>query len=130
MILMDTDVCIELLRGNAKVMRRREAYRGEVGVCFMTVAELFYGAEKSGFPEENHRLVERFLLAAPVLQTEERILKRFGKVKASLKRASNLMPDADIFIAAATLEKAEGLVTGNGRHFQRIEGLRLEDWLR
>ena len=47
MILLDTDICIELLRGNAKVIDKRQGYDEKVAISFMSVAELFYGAEKS-----------------------------------------------------------------------------------
>ena len=53
MILVDTDVCIDLLKGNKKILRRRDEYDGPIGVCFMTIAELFYGAQKSSDPARN-----------------------------------------------------------------------------
>lgn len=131
MILLDTDTCIELLRGNpAVLLRRAENRQAEAAVSFMTAAELCYGAERSAFPEDNLRLVEGFLLATPVIHTETAILRRFGRIKAGLRRSDALIPDADIFIAAVALEKAEVLVTGNGRHFGRIDGLRIENWIR
>jgi len=130
-ILLDTDTCVEILRGNPVVLRRRAENRhAEAAVSFMTAAELFYGAERSAFPEDNLRLVEGFLLATTVLHTETAVLRRFGRIKADLKKEGALIPDADIFIAATALEKADRLVTGNGRHFGRIDGLRLENWTR
>ena len=39
MILIDTDVCIDLLKGNKKILRRREAYDGPIGICFMTIVD-------------------------------------------------------------------------------------------
>ena len=36
--------------------------------------------------------------------------------------------DADLFVAAVALEKAEVLATGNAKHFERIEGLKIENW--
>ena len=47
MILFDTDICIELLRGNKMIIEERKKYNGEIAISFMSVAELFYGAEKS-----------------------------------------------------------------------------------
>lgn len=130
MMVMDTDVCVEILRGNLKVLRKQNTYPGELKVSFMTGAELFFGAEFSARPLESHALLKRFLAAVPILPFEEAILRRFGAVKASLKRKKMLIPDADIFIAATALERGEGLVTGNSRHFARIDGLHIEDWTR
>lgn len=130
MILLDTDVCIEILRGNAKVMRHQDACPEELAVSFMTVAELLYGAENSDHPERSAMLVHRFLMAVPVIQTVEGLLSRFASVKAGLRRKRILIPDADIFIGATALEYADALVTGNAKRFSRIEGLRIEDWTR
>jgi tRNA(fMet)-specific endonuclease VapC len=130
MILFDTDTCVEILRGNKKVIRRRSEYPGEIAISFMTVGELFFGAEKSAHPIENKSLVERFVLTVSIIHTDLSILKRFGEIKAGLKRDNILLPDADLFIAATTLEKSEALITGNVRHFERIAGLKLDNWIR
>jgi len=127
-IVLDTDMCIELLRGNKKVLKRRAAFPGDVAISFIAVGELFCGARNSAFPEENELLVEKFILTVPVIQTDIPILKRFGDLKARLKKNNRLLPDADIFVAAVALEKADALVTGNARHFERIEGLKIENW--
>jgi tRNA(fMet)-specific endonuclease VapC len=41
-----------------------------------------------------------------------------------------VLADADLLIAAITLARGASLVTGNRRHYQRIEGPGLEDWVR
>jgi tRNA(fMet)-specific endonuclease VapC len=128
MILLDTDVCIELLMGNKRVLQRRDQYDGPVGICFMTIAELYYGAEKSKEPTKNIDTIEKLLLSLEIIQTDIPILKRFGTIKADLQKQGMPVADADVLIAATTLEKAERLVTGNAKHFERIAGLVLEDW--
>jgi tRNA(fMet)-specific endonuclease VapC len=128
MILLDTDVCVELLKGNKRILQRREQYDDPVGVCFMTIAELYYGAEKSKDPAKNMDTIEKLLLSVEIVQTDLPILKRFGIIKAQLQKKGEPIADADILIASATLEKAEKLITGNTRHFDRIPGLSLESW--
>lgn len=128
MILLDTDVCVELLRGNKRIVERRDQYDGPVGVCFMTAGELYYGAEKSADPARTTSAVERLLLTLEIIHTDLAILRRFGSLKASLQREGIPLSDADILIASATMEKAEMLVTGNGKHFERIRALVLDDW--
>jgi tRNA(fMet)-specific endonuclease VapC len=130
MILFDTDTCIEILRGNKRVLERKEGYRGEIAIGFMTAGELFYGAETSAQPVENRVLVEKFMLSLAIIHTDIPILKRFGEIKAGLKRSGKLLPDADILIAATALERTEALITGNTGHFDRIPGLKLENWIR
>jgi tRNA(fMet)-specific endonuclease VapC len=127
-ILLDTDICIELLKGNKRILQRRDQYDGPVGVCFMTIAELYYGAEKSNEPTKNIDTIEKLLLTLEIVQTDMPILRRFGTIKATLQKQGILIPDADVLIASATLEKAEKLITGNSKHFDRVAGLELEDW--
>jgi len=127
-ILLDTDICVELLKGNKRVVQRRAEYDGPVGVCFMTIAELYYGAQRSKEPAKNRDLVEKLLLSLEIIQTDIEILRRFGSIKSTLMIEGTPIRDADILIASATLERAEKLVTGNRKHFERISGLGLEDW--
>jgi len=130
MILFDTDICIEILRGNKKVIQKRSEYSGEISVSFMTVAELYYGAENSQNPTENKVLVDKFLLTVDVVHTDISILKRFGAIKFALKRGKTPIPDADLFIGSTSLEKSEALITGNTKHFEKIPGLKIENWIR
>ncbi len=130
MILFDTDTCVEILRGNHRTIKKRAAYPGEIAVSFMTVAELFYGAENSRHPAENRAVVEKFLLTLGVIHSDFPILRRFGEIKSDLHGKKLLIPDADIFVAATALETSEVLVTGNVRHFERIGGLKIENWIR
>lgn len=53
MILFDTDTCIGILRGYDSVLARRRTVDDEVAVSFMTVAELYFGAQKSSNPDRN-----------------------------------------------------------------------------
>lgn len=128
MILLDTDICIELLRGNKTVSQRSERYDGTVGISFMSIAELYYGAEKSKDPSRNIDTIDNLLLSLEIIQTDIPILRRFGLIKAHLQKQGATVADADILIASTCLERAERLITGNSRHFERIPGLVTEDW--
>jgi predicted nucleic acid-binding protein len=129
-ILLDTDICIELLRGNTEVIEKRRKYDEKVAVSFMSVAELYYGAEKSEHVSENSSLIEEFLLTVEIVHSDLEILKKFGVIKTGLAKSGEILPDADIFIAATTLAKCSLLITGNVNHFKRIEELRIENWIR
>ena len=128
MIVLDTDTCIDLLRGNKNILRRREQQEDTIGVSFMTAAELYYGVERSINQQKNFALVEQFLLSVEVLQSDISIAKRFGVLKANLESQGIPIADADTFIAATTIEKGTRLITANTRHFDRIPGLTIENW--
>jgi len=130
MILLDTDVCIELLRNNKTVIENRINTDDDVAISFMTVAELFFGAENSNYRDENFSLVEEFILTVPIIDSDINIMKKFAAIKSELKKRNEIIADADILIAATTLEKCTKLITGNAGHFERINGLQLENWTR
>ena len=130
MILFDTDTCVGILRGYGSVLSRRKAADDEIAVSFMTVAELYYGALKSTNPDKNYRLVEQLLLTLRVINSDMEILKEFGKLKRDLELEGNLLADADLFIAATCITKCNMLITGNTKHYNRISGLKIANWLR
>ena len=129
MTLLDTDVCVAYLRGVPDVVAHLHRHLDEdVGVSFMTAAELFYGAAKAERRDEATLKVEEFLSLVEIAQSDMAVLKAFGQAKAILERAGLPIPDADIHIAATALCRNASLATGNLRHFSRIPGLRLQNW--
>lgn len=130
MKILDTDVCIEILRGNERVLERRQRALDEVATTWITACELAYGAAKSRAAKKNQTLVTEFLATLPVVGLDLPAAERFGRLKADLERGGNILADADLMIAAITQAQGASLVTGNLRHYARIADLRVEDWIR
>ena len=130
MILLDTDVCIELLHGNKNVLGKTKEENDVFAVSFMTAAELYYGAAKSNKAAHNKEIVERFLLTMNIIHSDKEIVKTFGELKTNWEKSGFPIADADLFIAATAITKCEKLVTGNIKHYQRIEELKIENWIR
>lgn len=130
MRLLDTDTCIELLRGNRRVLQRSAITDDTVATSWISAAELYYGAAKSVTPAKNHALVTRFLATLPVIGLDSAAAQLFGEQKAALEGSGKKLADADLFIAAIARARGAILVTGNQRHYARIEGLALENWIR
>lgn len=130
MILLDTDICIEILRGNKNVITHRTNTAEEVAVAFMSVGELFFGAYNSSSPEKNRKIVEIFLLSIRIIQSDQDIMAEFGRLKSLHTKRGTTLPDADVMIAAVALTTCRCLVTGNQKHFKRFLDLKLENWIR
>ena len=130
MRLLDTDTCIAILRGNEAVIERRTATADDVATTWITAAELHYGAAKSRVPEKNRALVKTFLATLPILGLDEASVQIFGEAKALLEHHGQRLADADLLIGAIAAAKQATVVTGNRRHYERIPGVTVEDWIR
>lgn len=129
MRILDTDHCVEILRGNAAVVERRREVTDLVTTTWVTAGELYFGAARSGRPDANRTLVAEFLSTLPVLGPATGTPEAFGGLKAGLETAGLRLADADLWIATAALGEAAVLVTGNERHYARIPDLRTESWI-
>ena len=128
--ILDTDTIIFFLRGEEKIVHRFAARSAEeLGTTIVSQAELLYGAYYSGKKKRNMEKVEAFLKEIPVLPFCSQSSRMFARQKAHLKKKGNLLPDLDLMIAGICLAHDLPLVTNNTRHFQRIKGLKLENWM-
>ena len=130
MILLDTDVCIEILHKNEEVINRRKKENSASAISFMTVAELYYGASKSNRVSANNEIIDEFLLTIQIIHSDVAILRSYGQLKARLEIDGVSLADADLLIAATAIAKCEKLITGNIKHYSRITQLAIEDWIR
>jgi predicted nucleic acid-binding protein len=58
------------------------------------------------------------------------VLQEFGRMKHALETQGIPLADADLFIAATCIKKCTKLITGNMKYYERIPGLKIENWLR
>jgi tRNA(fMet)-specific endonuclease VapC len=128
MKVLDSDHCVALLRGHLD-LRERVAPAEELGVTAVSVGELTHGAFKSSRVTENLARLDVLLAAVTILPYDEQAARRFGHIKADLERAGKRLSDLDLQIAATALQHDVPLVTHNRRHFDRVPGLVIEDWL-
>jgi tRNA(fMet)-specific endonuclease VapC len=110
-------------------LRGRIPSKEELATTAISVAELTHGARRSRRREENLARLEVLLSALIVLPFDEAAGRRFGSLKADLEARGEPLDDLDLQIASIAVENDLALVTNNTRHFQRIPGLRLENWL-
>ena len=132
MIVVDTDVLSELTRArpSSVLMERLERVPVvEQATTAITLGEIAYGARKAGRPALYRRAVE-LLHGVHVPAFDRAAAERYGALRAQLERAGLLLADPDLRIAAIVTAHDATLVTGNVRHFARVPGLAVENWLR
>ncbi len=130
--LLDTDMCIYLLNGEQRVKDRVALVGVErIAVAAVTQGELYFGAYNSGRVEHNlERIHQFFSFPGPiVLALDENSLKNFGKFKVELRRKGQAIGDIDLLIAGVAFSRGLTLITNNTKHFDRIPGISLDNWL-
>ena len=128
--LLDTDTCIYLIRRKpSSVVDAVERIRAEeIAVSSITVAELEYGASGSMFPDRNRMALLGFLAPFTVLDFDRRAAAIYGATRHALEKAGTPIGGLDTLLAAQALADGLVLVTNNVKEFQRVEGLRVENW--
>ena len=129
-VLLDTDVAIELLRGNPKCLTCLSLAQEPVFISTVTAAELYFGTFNSAHPEENAAKVDEFLGDFRSVSITTNVAKRFGAIKAGLRRKAVQAGPFDLLIASIALENGCSLATGNVKHFRHVPELHLENWIR
>lgn len=129
MNILDTDHCIAILRKQLD-LREYVSPDEELATTAISVAELAHGANCSRQRDENLARLEVLLSALIILPFDESAGRRFGLLKADLEASGNRLDDLDLQIASIAIEVNAQLVTNNTRHFSRVNGLRLLNWLK
>ena len=125
--LLDTDVCIEIIKHNERVLDKVEAIGAEN--CFVTditVAELFYGAAKSVHPDRYDDVdnILRSFDLKPIFPS----LRLYGENKALLENQGRMIGEFDLLIGSCAVYHKLVMVTSNLKHFDHIPSIELEDW--
>jgi tRNA(fMet)-specific endonuclease VapC len=128
--MLDTNVCIRVLRDRPKNVGERFNAEAD-GLCISTVVltELFHGAAKSDRPIQNRTKVEQFAARLEVLSFGPSAAAHAGEIRAILEQRGQPIGGYDVLIAGHARSEGLVVVTGNLREFNRVEGLRCEDWL-
>ena len=128
--LLDTNICVFLIRQRSPaVLQRFQQYQpDELGISVVTLAELRYGADKSGDATKNHAALDGFLAPLAIADFDPPAADWYGKVRADLESRGQSIGPLDTLIAAHALALGIPLVTNNTAEFLRVPGLRVEDW--
>ena len=127
--LLDTNICIFAFRDQYGINERMllcgkdSCYASDV-----TVMELRYGAYKSKKAAENLTIVNNFLEKIKIVPFAETI-DIFCQEKLRLERLGMKLEDYDLLIGCAAKARGLIMVTDNLKHFDRIEGVEVQNWV-
>jgi tRNA(fMet)-specific endonuclease VapC len=129
--LLDTNICIYLIkRKPPEVLQRfQQLQPGSVFISSVTTSELYYGAQKSQWVQTNLEALNNFLLPFRIVDYDESASFLYGELRADLEKRGQPIGSLDMMIAAHALSLDVPLVTNNTKEFERVRGLKLENWL-
>lgn len=128
--LLDTNIVIYTIKNKpAQVKQCFEQHYGQMCISSITLMELIYGAEKSAAVERNLRDIEGLIARMDVLPFDGIAATHAGQIRAELAQKGQLIGPYDQMIAGHARATGLMLVTNNVREFERVAGIRLENWV-
>lgn len=131
--LLDTDTCIELLRGNSKTITRIQTISpDDIAISAITRYELTYGVLRCppSRRESQRTKIDTFFDQLNEIPFGRVIADVAARLRVELESKGTPIGPMDTLIAATAVESKMTLITGNEREFSRIDQLKIENWIR
>jgi predicted nucleic acid-binding protein len=128
----DTDALSATIRREpslALIRRLAQVPPAEQFTTAITMGELLYGAARRSSKKLNEQVRDLIGGAITVLPFDDSAAGIYGPLRARLESEGEPLAEPDLRIASIALARDLTLVTGNVRHFDRVPGLTVENWL-
>ena len=131
MYLLDTNICIYIInqRPIQVVEHIKTLEPKQIHLSSISLAELEYGVSKSSNRDKNRSALLHFASAFDLLDFNDIDAEAFGVIRADLERKGQIIGPYDMQIATQAITRNLILVTNNTAEFERIPGLKLENWI-
>jgi len=127
--MLDSNIVIYVIkRRPVALLNIFNEHVGHMCISSITLAELLHGVEKSARQEHNQNQVEDFISRLDVLRYDEKSAAHYGSIRADLERKGTTIGVNDLHIAGHARSEGLILVTNNEKEFNRVDGLRIENW--
>jgi tRNA(fMet)-specific endonuclease VapC len=127
--LLDTNVCIAVVRNHPRVVQRMAAVSAaDCVVSTITSYELLTGVEKCANPATEGAKVAQLLARIPEIAFDGKAAQEAARIRAFLESQGQPIGPYDVLLAGQALAWSLVLVTANTKEFNRVPGLSLEDW--
>ncbi|RZK68657.1 MAG: type II toxin-antitoxin system VapC family toxin [Pedobacter sp.] len=125
--LLDTNIVIELFKGNPKITAFLETLEEDINIPFAVLGELYLGAYRSANPKKHIKQINSFLESCNVLIADDETANQYALIKTALLQKGKPIPENDMWIAAVSKQFNLKLHTKD-KHFKEIDSLNLQSW--
>ncbi len=127
--MLDTNIVIYTIKNRpAQVREIFKQHEGQMCISSVSLGELVFGAERSSQTERNLADINGMVARMEVAAFEEHAAEHFGQLRAELYNIGQPIGPYDMMIAGHARSMGLILVTNNMAEFERVPGLRLENW--
>lgn len=128
--LLDTDIVVFLFRNKKGIANRLSLLDPkDIYVSEVTIAELEYGNHLSGRYDENREMLDSFLSSVNVVPFSKAIML-YAKERCRLQKMGQGIEDFDLLIGCSSVSENLIMVTNNVKHYSRIEGIQIDNWVK
>lgn len=128
--LLDTNIVIYTIKNRPREVREMfKKHQTQMAISTVSVGELIFGVERSVQPERNQADIDGMLARLEVFTFDEKAAAHFGQIRAELYSQGKPIGPYDMMIAGHARSQGLILVTNNMKEFERVPGLRLENWV-
>ena len=131
-VILDTDILSAIMRQEPAVIPTAQAYlieHHQFHFSIITQYEILRGLKAKEATRQIANF-EDFCLQNTILPLSEEVIPKAAEIYADLRKQGEPVGDADILIAATAIVNKLGIATNNEKHFQKITGLHVENWLK
>jgi len=130
--LLDTNTCIYIINRKppSAVSHIRSRNPDDIAISTITVAELQYGVNRSQHADRNRIALLEFLVPFNIIDFNQSAAAVYGSIRASLEAKGRPIGPMDLVLAAQALSEKLILITNNEKEFRRVDGLKIENWIR
>ncbi len=128
--MLDTNICIYAIKHKPEQVFMRLQEHDPIDICIssVTYAELVHGVEKSKAIEKNRVALALLLATIEIMNFDSLAAESYGKIRADLEKAGTPIGPLDMMIAGHAMALGYTVVTNNTKEFERVKGLKLENW--
>ena len=128
--LLDTNIVSYWMRGDKRLIKKIRSHKpSELSMSTITLAEIYYGIEKSPVKKQERReKLEHIKAQLELYPFDELAARRYSVIRTALEKHGTVISERDLQIASIAMAKKLIVVTHNVKEFERIKNLTVEDW--
>ena len=128
--LLDTNIVSYWMRGDETVIKKIRSHKpSDLSICTITLAEIYYGIEKSPVKKKERRnKIEHICSQLDLYTFDKPAARKYSMIRAQLEKDGIVISERDLQIASIAMSNKLIVVTHNVKEFKRIVNLGIEDW--